>query len=254
MAKCEGIQQPWGPLLYLPLLPAPTPSWDLQNVGPRPHIPVNWNSNSLLTAAPVSCLQKVRFLSGIEFILSIKRWGRGKVGSEGAWDFSGANWVSIFGMSGLELVLQGRSRKTKPCFCTQEVPGLLGRVGIVRLSETKTLRIWCHMEEKRWHQKGPGQSLDIQRRGRRGLWTGVADVIYGPLRSALLVSPPSPPPSSPLSVLWEQQLTLGWSEGSWGIKAGASHGLCGDFFQNDSVARGVQETLYQRDAIEFQNG
>lgn len=110
------------------------------------------------------------------------------------------------------------------------------------------------MEEKRWHQKGPGQALDIQRRGRRGLWTGVADVIYGPLRSALLVSPPSPPPSSPLSVLWEQQLTLGWSEGSWGIKAGASHGLCGDFFQNDSVARGVQETLYQRDAIEFQNG
>lgn len=37
----------------------------------------------------------------------------------------------------------------------------------------------------------------------------------------------SPLPAT-LSVLWEQQLTPGWSEGNCGLKPGASHGLCDD--------------------------
>ena len=65
-------------------------------------------------------------------MLSTEQWERAKMGSAGTWDFSGANSVNSFGMSGLELVLHGIPRKTKSCFWPQEVTVLLGRVGAER--------------------------------------------------------------------------------------------------------------------------
>lgn len=65
-------------------------------------------------------------------MLSTEQWERAKMGSAGTWDFSGANSVDSFGMSGLELVLYGIPRKMKFCFWPQEVTILLGRVGAKR--------------------------------------------------------------------------------------------------------------------------
>lgn len=47
----------------------------------------------------------------MEFVLSVKQWERGKVSFEKA--FSGTNSVGIWGLPGLELALQGRTRKMK---------------------------------------------------------------------------------------------------------------------------------------------
>ena len=62
-------------------------------------------------------------------MLSTEQWKGAKVGSARTWDFSGANLLDSFGMSGLELVLHGIPRETKSCFWPQEVTVLLGRVG-----------------------------------------------------------------------------------------------------------------------------